>query len=143
MLDALAGSCDAARMKRREDRARADGVHTDPLRRVVGGEPPASAPGPVPEQDEFGWVHVCPGPSQSDLSDRKENGTAKHAKHAKGGGVLQVQDDAFDLKARLAEVEQQAEMQSCGFQIIQALRAMNVVDRLGYLQFDEDYVFDE
>jgi hypothetical protein len=61
----------------------------------------------------------------------------------KGGGALQVQDDAFDLKARLAEVEQQAEMQACGFQIIQALRDMNLIDPFGYLQFDEDDVFDE
>jgi hypothetical protein len=57
-------------------------------------------------------VHVCPGSAQRGLSGREENGTAKHAKHAKGGGALQVQDDAFDLKARLAEVEQQAEMQA-------------------------------
>ncbi len=42
---------------------------------------------------------------RSGLSDRKKNGTAKHAEHAKGGGALQGQDDAFDLKARLAEVE--------------------------------------
>jgi hypothetical protein len=34
-------------------------------------------------------------------------------------------------------------MQACGFQIIQALRAMNIVDRPGYLQFDEDDVFDK
>jgi hypothetical protein len=34
-------------------------------------------------------------------------------------------------------------MQACGFQIIQTLREMNLVDRLGYLQFDEDDVFDE
>jgi hypothetical protein len=34
-------------------------------------------------------------------------------------------------------------MQACGCQIIQALRVMNLVDRLGYLQFDEDDVFDE
>jgi hypothetical protein len=95
------------------------------------------------EQDEFGRVHVFPGSAQRGLSDREENGTANHAEHAKGGGALQVEDDAFDLKPGLAEVEQQAEMQACGFQIIQALRAMNLVDRLGYLQFDEDYVFDE
>ena len=44
---------------------------------------------------------------------------------------------------RLAEVERQAEMQAGGFQIIQALRAMNLVDRLSDLQFDEDHVFDE
>jgi hypothetical protein len=44
-------------------------------------------------------------PRSAGLSDRKENGTANHAKHAKGGGALQGQDDAFDLKARLAEVE--------------------------------------
>lgn len=35
----------------------------------------------------------------------KENGTANHAEHAKGGGALQGQNNAFDLKARLAEVE--------------------------------------
>jgi hypothetical protein len=40
-----------------------------------------------------------------DLSDRQENGTANHAKHAKGAGASQVQDNAFDLKARRAEVE--------------------------------------
>ncbi len=34
-------------------------------------------------------------------------------------------------------------MQARGFQIIQALRAMNLVDRLDYFQFDEDDVFDE
>jgi hypothetical protein len=38
------------------------------------------------------------------VSDRKENGTANHAEHAKGGGALQGEDDAFDLKAMLAEV---------------------------------------
>jgi hypothetical protein len=27
------------------------------------------------------------------LSDRKENGTANHAEHAKGSGALQGQDD--------------------------------------------------
>ena len=62
---------------------------------------------------------------------------------ASSGGGLQGQDDAFDFKARLAEVEQQAEMQARGLQIVQALRAMNLVDRLGCLQFDEDDVFDE
>jgi hypothetical protein len=45
------------------------------------------------------------GSAQRGLPDRKENGTANHAEHAKGGGALQGQDDAFDLKARLAEVE--------------------------------------
>ena len=50
-------------------------------------------------------VHVCPGSAQRGLSDREENGTANHAEHAKGGGALQAQDDAFDLKARVAEVE--------------------------------------
>jgi hypothetical protein len=60
-------------------------------------------------------MHVCHGSAPRGLSDREENGTAKHAEHAKGSGALQVEDDAFDLKARLAEVEQQAEMQACGF----------------------------
>jgi hypothetical protein len=59
-----------------------------------------------------------PGLAQRGPSDQEENGTAKHAEHAKGGGALQVEDNAFDLKARLAEVEQKAEMQACGFQII-------------------------
>src|SRR5215831_12131355 len=43
LLDGLAGRCDAALMERREDRARADGVHTNALRRVVGGERPRQA----------------------------------------------------------------------------------------------------
>ena len=34
-------------------------------------------------------------------------------------------------------------MQARGFQIIQALRAMNLFDRFGCLQFDEDDVLDE
>ena len=34
-------------------------------------------------------------------------------------------------------------MQACGFQITQALRTMNLVNCLGYLQFNEDDVFDE
>jgi hypothetical protein len=60
---------------------------------------------PALEPNEFGRVHVCPGSAQRGLFDRKENGTANHANHAKGDGALQGQDDAFDLKARLAEVE--------------------------------------
>jgi hypothetical protein len=59
----------------------------------------------VLEQYEFIRVHDWPGSPQRGLSARKENGTANLAKHAKGGGALQRQDDAFDLKARLAEVE--------------------------------------
>jgi hypothetical protein len=47
------------------------------------------------KQDEFSWVRSCPGFAQRGLPDRKENGTAKHAKHAKGGGVLQAKADAF------------------------------------------------
>jgi hypothetical protein len=34
-------------------------------------------------------------------------------------------------------------MQAFGFQIMQALRVMNLVDCPGYLQFDEDDVLDE
>jgi hypothetical protein len=58
--------------------------------------------GSVPEQDEFSWVHSCPVSPQRGLPDGKENGTANHAK---GGGASQGHDDAFDFKARLAEVE--------------------------------------
>src|SRR6266851_4202272 len=43
LLDGLAGRCDAALMERCEDRARSDGVHTNALRRVVGGERPRQA----------------------------------------------------------------------------------------------------
>jgi hypothetical protein len=58
----------------------------------------------------------------------EEYGTAEHAD---GGGALQGEDDAFDREARLAEVEYRAEAHACGFHILQALRAMNVVDHLG------------
>jgi hypothetical protein len=37
LLNGLAGRCDAALIERREDRARADGVHANAFRRVVGG----------------------------------------------------------------------------------------------------------
>jgi hypothetical protein len=47
------------------------------------------------KQDEFSRVRGCPGFARRGLSDRKENGTAKHAKHAKGGGVLQARADVF------------------------------------------------
>src|SRR5438552_375170 len=43
LLDGLASRRDAALMERREDRARADGVHANALRRVVGGERPRQA----------------------------------------------------------------------------------------------------
>ena len=43
------------------------------------------------ERDEFGWAHGCAG-----LPDRKENGTAKDAKDAKGSGAEQGEDNAFD-----------------------------------------------
>jgi hypothetical protein len=49
-----------------------------------------STPGPVLEQDEFSWVHVCLGSPQRGLPDQKENGTANHAKHAKGGGAYRA-----------------------------------------------------
>ncbi len=34
-------------------------------------------------------------------------------------------------------------MQAGDLQVIQALRAMNVIDRLGYFRFNEDGAFDE
>ena len=73
----------------------------------------------------------------------QENGTANHAEHAKGGGALQILDDAFDREARLAKIEQRAEMQARHFQIIQALRPMNFVDPLRRLQFDQNVTFNE
>ena len=86
----------------------------------------------------FCRVDGCLGLLQRGLFDWKENGTAKHAKHAKGCGVLLGQDYALALKARVAEVEQQAEIQGCRFWEVQALRAVNIVDRLGCLQIGED-----
>src|SRR5215468_6474587 len=43
LLDSLAGRRDAALVERREDRTRTDGVHSNALRRVVGGERPRQA----------------------------------------------------------------------------------------------------
>ena len=64
----------------------------------------------------------------------QENGTAEHAD---GSGASKGQDDAFYFEARLAKVEQQAEMRARGFQIIQPLRPMNLIDRFGDFQFDK------
>ena len=55
--------------------------------------------------DKYSWDRGRPRFARRGLSDRKENGTANHTEHAKGGGALQGQDDALDLKARLAEIE--------------------------------------
>ena len=65
----------------------------------------------------YGWADsdIAGASAQRGLSDRKEIGTANHAEHAKGSGALQGQDDAFDLKARLAEVEQQTECKPVAF----------------------------
>jgi hypothetical protein len=62
------------------------------------------------DPDEFSSARALV--PRSGLSDREENGTANHAEHAKGGGALQGQHHASDLKAKLAEVEQQTEMEA-------------------------------
>jgi hypothetical protein len=61
------------------------------------------------EPENLAGCTSAAGSAQRSLSDRAENGTAKHAK---GGSALQAQDDPFDRKPRRPEVEQQAEMQA-------------------------------
>jgi hypothetical protein len=61
----------------------------------------------------------------------------EHAEHVDGGGASQRQHDAFDLRPRLAELEQQPGMQARGLQTIQALRAMQRANRPGLLRFDK------
>jgi hypothetical protein len=75
--------------------------------------------------------------------DCKEDGTTEHAEYADGSGALLGEDDPFDLKPRLAEIEQQTEIQAGGFPIVQALCAVNVVDHLGHLQFNQNNALDE
>ena len=57
--------------------------------------------------------------------------------------ALQVQDDAVDREARLAEIEQQAEMQARRFQIVQALCPMNLIDPRRRLQFGQNVTLNE
>jgi hypothetical protein len=56
---------------------------------------------------------------------------------------LRVPDHSLDLETKPAEIEQQTETQTRGLEVIQALRAMNVIDRPGDLRFHEDDVFHE
>ena len=54
-----------------------------------------------------------------------------------------AQDDAFDLQTRVAEVQQQAEMQARGAKVVDALGAMDVGHRLGGLQLDDHRFLDQ
>jgi hypothetical protein len=56
---------------------------------------------------------------------------------------LRVPDHSPDLETKPAKIEQQTETQARGLEVIQALRAMNVIDRPGDLRFHEDDVFHE
>ena len=83
-------------------------ITRDALHEVLGffiGEPPINPLEPL-------WR------SRPALTRRKKNGTAKHAKWQ---------------RCLTAGIEQQAEMQAPGFQIIQPLRLMNLIDCLGDL----------
>ena len=53
-----------------------------------------------------------------------------------------VQNDAFDLQARVAEVEQQANVQAGGAKVIDALGAMEVGDGPGRLKLNDHLVLD-
>jgi len=57
--------------------------------------------------------------------------------------MLQIPYDSSNLDSRLAEIEQQTKMQSGGFEIVHALRDMNVVERADRLQFDENQMLDQ
>jgi hypothetical protein len=50
---------------------------------------------------------------------------------------------AFDLQARLAEIQQEAELQAGGFETIRALHAMRVVERFDSLQLNQQCVLDQ
>ena len=50
----------------------------------------------------------------------------------------QLVDDALDLDSRLAEIEQQAQLQSGRFQVVEALRHMHVIESFDRLQFDKN-----
>src|ERR1700761_9776647 len=56
---------------------------------------------------------------------------------------LRVPDPSLDLETKPAKVEQQTETQARGLEVIQALRAMNVIDRSGDLPFHKHDVFHE
>jgi len=47
-------------------------------------------------------------------------------------------DNTMDFEVRLAEVQQQTQMQAGCFQIVYALRGMRRVECLAGLQFDDD-----
>ena len=62
--------------------------------------------------------------------------------HADGLIDLQAIGHAFDFQARFAEVEQQAETQTGGLEIIDALGTMRLVQRFDGLQLDEKQILD-
>src|SRR5271166_161693 len=99
------------------------------------------APGP--------WLSEClksphtAVPIEGSSMRRQENGTAKHAKHADGICASQAQHDAFDVEARQSEVDQQTQPQARRFEIVQALRPMNLVERPDRLQLHQDRVLDQ
>jgi len=49
----------------------------------------------------------------------------------------------MDLQPRPAEVQQQAQTQVAGFEVVHALRAMHIVERANRLQFDGDRLLDQ
>src|ERR1700761_5257160 len=54
---------------------------------------------------------------------------------------LRVPDHSLDLETKPAKIEQQIETQARGPEVVQALRAMNVIDRPGDLPFHKHDVF--
>ena len=78
--------------------------------------------------DEHRWIQM-----NTDIAERR----------AVAERISPVLDDAPDLDARRAEVDQQAERFAGGTQVVDALRAVRAVERSHGLQFDEDGIRDQ
>src|ERR1700758_5152923 len=55
----------------------------------------------------------------------------------------QPPDQTMNLQPRPAKVQQQAQTQVAGFEVVHALRAMHIVERANRLHFDRDRLLDQ
>jgi hypothetical protein len=58
-------------------------------------------------------------------------------------GTLQAGGQAFEFEARLADIDQKTQMQADSFEVVQTLRAMDVIERPHRLEFNQDTPFDQ
>jgi hypothetical protein len=56
--------------------------------------------------------------------------------------ALQAVHQAPNLQSRVAEIQQQTNLEPCRLQVIQALCAMNPIQRLDRFQFDDQDILD-